>query len=874
MKKITLSLLALSPFFLFGQNDNAKIQAYLEANKTKFGLTQQDVTGWLVENVGTSDATRIDVHYVKQRLNGIEIFNAISNVWIKNGEVINLDSQFVENAAAKANTSIPTLSVLEGLASAMRQLHVTNPGQFYVLENEKQHHYTINNGIVTDEPVLAKLVYQRASQNSLRLAWDYTFYTPDFKHLWSIRIDAVTGEILDVHDLVVSCRFDKDHKNHSHTKTGAFVKNFYKESNASSAVLTGSYRVIPYNVESPSHGPRQLLASPHDVVASPHGWHDTNNIPGNEYTTTRGNNVFAYEDHDSNNSGGVLANGGTAMMFDFPYGGTNVDPLTYTNASITNLFYMSNVMHDVWFRYGFNEQNGNFQQMNYTGFQQPGFGGDALNAEAQDGATLSPQNLNNANFATPADGSKPRCQMFLWNVLPPPLQIMSPAAIAGPMTMVNNVFSPGNVPLPLEPNLLQADLALYQDALADPSDACSSAINVAQLTGKVAILRRGECPFVEKVLNAQAAGAIAVIVVNNVADPAYVGMSGADASITIPAVFVSQADGEALIARLSQGPVNVKFQRTSFVNADGDFDNGIIAHEYGHGISTRLTGGPASSNCLFNAEAMGEGWSDWFALIMSLKAGDNGATGRGIGTFAVSEPTNGGGIRAYPYSTDMGINPRTLSYSNSSGANYRYDVGEVWATMLWDLTWAYINKYGFDPNIYSGTGGNNKVMRIVLDAMKLQPCSPGFVAGRNAIIAADQAITGGQDFCMIWEVFARRGLGQFASSGSTTNSNDQVQDFTVPPPGPNCSLRVTDFAALDQVRVYPNPSAGLFTIRVNQYSGYASIKVVDLKGRVVFAADENFSVEKTINLSHLQSGMYILQLKGEALNYTQKIIRN
>jgi hypothetical protein len=59
--------------------------------------------------------------------------------------------------------------------------------------------------------------------------------------------------------------------------------------------------------------------------------------------------------------------------------------------------------------------------------------------------------------------------------------------------------------------------------------------------------------------------------------------------------------------------------------------------------------------------------------------------------------------------------------------------------MLWDLTWAYVNKYGLD-NKYTGTAGNNKIMRIVLDGIKLLPCSPTFIDARDAIIAADQAI--------------------------------------------------------------------------------------------------------------------------------------
>ncbi len=76
--------------------------------------------------------------------------------------------------------------------------------------------------------------------------------------------------------------------------------------------------------------------------------------------------------------------------------------------------------------------------------------------------------------------------------------------------------------------------------------------------------------------------------------------------------------------------------------------------------------------------------------------------------------------------------------------------------MLWDLSWAYIDKYGFDPDLYYGTGGNNKVMQLVIDGLKLQPCSPGFVDGRDAILAADTALTGGEDQCLIWEVFAQK----------------------------------------------------------------------------------------------------------------------
>ena len=146
---------------------------------------------------------------------------------------------------------------------------------------------------------------------------------------------------------------------------------------------------------------------------------------------------------------------------------------------------------------------------------------------------------------------------------------------------------------------------------------------------------------------------------------------------------------------------------------------------------------------------------------------------------------------------------------------------------------------------------------------------------RDALIAADQATTGGADYCMIWEVFANRGLGLNASSGNRNSSTDQVEDFTMPPAGPNCVLSVDYFATNEVFKVYPNPSNGMFTIQVNQFSGKVAIQIVDLNGRIVYQENEvNFNNAKNINLTHLQSGMYIVKVNADELNFSQKIIKN
>ncbi len=219
---------------------------------------------------------------------------------------------------------------------------------------------------------------------------------------------------------------------------------------------------------------------------------------------------------------------------------------------------------------------------------------------------------------------------------------------------------------------------------------------------------------------------------------------------------------------------------------DGDLDNGVIVHEYTHGITNRLTGGPSNVGCLINSEQMGEGWSDWYALMMTIEAGDTGADPRGIGTWLLGQGAGGPGVRPYRYSTNMQVNPHTYNYVASSGGSV-HTIGSIWAAMLWEVTWNLIaegSQSGFDADLYNGTGGNNLAMLLINEALKLQPCSPGFVDGRDAILLADQTITGGANQCLIWEGFAKRGLGYSADQGSANSYTDGTAAFDLPP---NCA---------------------------------------------------------------------------------------
>ena len=78
----------------------------------------------------------------------------------------------------------------------------------------------------------------------------------------------------------------------------------------------------------------------------------------------------------------------------------------------------------------------------------------------------------------------------------------------------------------------------------------------------------------------------------------------------------------------SSGRMQMYLWTITTPNRDGDFDNGIIIHEYGHGVSTRLTGGPSNSSCLGGTQSggMGEGWSDWWSIVFTHKPGDTRLT--------------------------------------------------------------------------------------------------------------------------------------------------------------------------------------------------------------------------------------------------------
>lgn len=128
----------------------------------------------------------------------------------------------------------------------------------------------------------------------------------------------------------------------------------------------------------------------------------------------------------------------------------------------------------------------------------------------------------------------------------PVVRVNSPAPVAGSKQFGTAAFGPA-----ISAPGITAPLALVNDGIAPTSDGCE-ALPAGSLSGKIALIDRGLCGFAVKTKIAQDAGALAVIIANNVAG-APPGMAGVDPTITIPTVSISLADANAIKAQLGGG---------------------------------------------------------------------------------------------------------------------------------------------------------------------------------------------------------------------------------------------------------------------------------------------------------------------------------
>ena len=807
------------PFISISQEKNkSKINDYLKKN---FSVNPENFS--VKSSVETNP--NYDVYYIQQKLNGINIHNAVNSLTVKGDKINIVKNSFIDSSFLRSSPKEPLINNYDAIQMALNELNIDS------FKNSA-------NGYLHSNPynIEAKLIYV-FNDEKLSLAWNFNVMTEDNKNWYDVFVDAESGKIINLENWMINCEFE--HKNGVHDHENHIISNGIVQNKSS---LDGSvYRVIPIPTPSPNHGSFEIVNNPASPVASPFGWHDTNGEPGPEYTITRGNNVYAKEDDEGDGSlsgQDYSPDGGEELNFNFE-ANLNLQPAENMDASITNLFYVNNMMHDVWYRYGFDESSGNFQENNYGNV---GNDGDSVLADGQDG-----DGFNNASFGTPPDGSNPQMTMYLWNGPATDALTLLNGNLAGSYMGVPAAFGnplPNETPLTGELALL-FDIPFINELEIDLHDACEPLSNPEELDGKIVVIRRGVCEFGFKILAAQNAGAIAVIMVNNeTGNPIPMGAGAQGGNVTIPSIMISQSNGEALIGELLENEIINASLIDNSTYLDSDYDTEIIAHEYGHGISNRLMGGAQSSGCMQNLEQQGEGFSDWFSLMLTMRESDSPSIPRGVATYSSGQEITGDGLRNAPYSPDFSVNDYTYADSNNTATvSQPHGVGFVFATMLWDLTWAFVDEYGFDPDITNGNGGNNKVMQLIIDGLKVAPCSSGFVDMRDAIILADQLTNNGVNKCLIWNVFANRGLGYLAEQGDEDSRTDQVEDFTLPP---TCQSSSNNFDS--GVLSINSPNSGVLTnnesitVSVRNY-GVNSISDFD----IYFQVNENDQIIETIS---------------------------
>ena len=755
----------------------AKVKNEILQNVDKYGLSQKDAQHLVILHQYTDQKRGISYVYMGQMIDDTPVYNGQTTFYVsRKGQVGTVKSGFVNSdKIVKYGSRNAMISSEDAIIKAAVDCGVVAPKTSLIEQRDGKSIFAPGN--ISEKNIEPKLTWFQNDNGELSLSYQMEIKMINEMDYYLIVVDGATGSINKKINYKLSCKFDRpgqfeNHTDHADCHNGNHVEIIPSadQSAPPPSAEVSSYRIFELPLEAPSFGTSKIVTSPYDTEASPYGWHDMDAAEGVDNTTLQGNNVHAFNDSDGTYTPDFEVDGGSGLSFDKPFDSA-LEPQMSKDAAAVNLFYMINKMHDFSYQYGFDEQAGNFQLDNYG---KGGLGNDYVIGMSQFGNGEG-DFKNNADFSTPTDGNNGSMRMFLWDNSSDKFQVLAPSNIAGGYEVGDPQFG-----TPVSTTPIEAEVILALDKLTNKSFFCTEAKNADQMVGKIVAIDRGECDFSLKVYNAQKAGAVAAIIMNF--EEQVIGMASGlnGAQVTIPSVFVSSSIGNPMKAELQNGiEVTVKLQvpdNSGPALLDASYDNGVIAHEFGHGISTRLTGGPNTGGCLSSAEQMGEGWSDFMALVTTKRSGDKATDARGIGTYVQGQSTNGSGIRRYPYSTDMSVCPNT--FADVATVSGPHAIGEIWCDMIWDLYWAMIEKHGDDGMLYGGDGGNSRAIELVFQGMKLQPCGVGFEDGRDAIIEADNLLYGGENNCLIWEVFARRGLGFNADGGSANSVSDNVVDFT------------------------------------------------------------------------------------------------
>ncbi|MCB9780342.1 MAG: M36 family metallopeptidase [Alphaproteobacteria bacterium] len=497
-------------------------------------------------------------------------------------------------------------------------------------------------------------------------------------------------------------------------------------------------------------------------------------------TESTGNNADAYTDHynpDGFSEGDTRAATSDDAAFDWTYDLT-LDPLEDDEqiaASITQAFYTVNWLHDWYYDVGFTEALGNAQTDNYG---RGGEEADALLIELQDNAPGGSR--NNANMSTPGDGSAPRMQVYLWSGT----SALSLHIEPGDWEPSTNTASFG-----------PTDFDVTAEVVLPGSDSTACTGVDADVADTIVLIERGDCYFADKVLAAQTAGAVGVIIANNTSGGAM-SMGGTDSRVTIPVLSMSQTDGQTLEEMITsdstEAPPTANLYRYAGPEGDGSLDATVVAHEWGHYLFGRLVG-CGSTQC----SGINEGHADFVALAMMVREDDDLDGAYAVGSYATwgtsTDPAYFG-IRRVPYSADPDKN--ALSFRHISNGEplpdthpldddgvYNAEVhnaGEIWATVMHDAQVAILDARDEDGRSFEEA--QQRVSEILVAGLALAPNDPTFTELRDAMLAA-AALDSSDDALRMAQAFAGRGMGTCAQSPDrySTDLTGVVESETLAP---------------------------------------------------------------------------------------------
>jgi len=274
--------------------------------------------------------------------------------------------------------------------------------------------------------------------------------------------------------------------------------------------------------------------------------------------------------------------------------------------------------------------------------------------------------------------------------------------------------------------------------------------------------------------------------------------------------FITPVDGQS--PTMNMGLVTLPNGETRHTA----FDSSVVYHEYTHGVTNRLVGGPTNTRALEapQSRGMGEGWGDYIACLLTNRP-----------VVAAWVMGREGGIRTFRY--DDTFPAQTDNFGSLGKGRYtaEHAIGEIWCATLMDMT----RRLGAKLDIPLGI---QLSLQLVIDALKLSPANPSFLDMRDAILTAlDNFLAGGHLTSSIhsaarrsiWEAFAKFGMGPGARSNGAFLTGI-IADFNLPPDLPR-DMRSTQSGQVVRGEATPN-----LTIPDNNQTGITSTIAITQSG--------------------------------------------